>query len=386
MKSIRTVTVTFFIFCMSFTAFCPGVWAQTANMTSEQKDPSVAWPEISAASAVVLDGKTGRVLYEKNAQEKQYMASTTKIMTCLLALEDMKDKHEMITVSEYAASQEGSSIYMEPGEKISFEDLIYALMLRSGNDAAVALAEWAAGSEEAFAEKMNERAQEMGLEHTHFVTASGLHHEEHYTTARDLGQLAFDAMKNPDFRNIVATPSWNASREVDKLNYFYNKNKVLYQYEGGNGIKIGYTTAAGRCLVASSQRGDIQLICVVLSADNWFEDTYRLMDTVYENYEAVKVADADVPLKTIDVRNGEKSYTKLVARSDTQIPLTGAEKETLQIRYRLSEEVKAPVRRGEVLGKMEVYISGQKAGEIDLVAREDIDISQTAPAFFQIFS
>lgn len=378
MKRFITFIVVFFIFC----SFSTGIGSAEAESKAGTEAASIGttggaiqWPATSAEAAIVLDGRTGRVLYEKNAQMKEYMASTTKIMTALLALEAVKDEEEMVKISETAASQEGSAIYMEPGERVSFRDLIYALMLRSGNDAAVALAERVAGSEEQFAELMNQRAKEMGALRTHFVTASGLHDDNHYTTAYDLGLIAFEAMKNPRFREIVATPEWNASREVDKMNYFYNKNKVLHQYEGGTGIKIGYTKTAGRCLVASSQRDGIELICVVLSAGDWFNDTYKLMDTVYANYEAVQVAQAGVPLKTINVENGTKGYTKLVAKENTIIPLTAAEKESLQVQYRADQSQKAPISRGTALGEMDVFIGGEKVGAVDLVSREDISAS-----------
>lgn len=375
MKRRITFMVIFFIFCAGTGMACAGLGLpfQAAALTVYAAgESSVPWPQTSAASAVVMDGKTGRILYEKNGKTKQYMASTTKIMTALLALEAVTDEEELIRISENAAAQEGSSIYMEPGERVSFRDLIYALMLRSGNDAAVALAEWMDGSEEAFADRMNRRAAQIGAVNTHFVTASGLHDENHYTTAEDLALIAFEAMKNGRFREIAATPEWNASRDMDKFNYFYNKNKVLHQYEGGTGIKIGYTQAAGRCLVASSRRNGIELICVVLNAGDWFNDSYRLMDTVYEYYEAVPVAQAGAPLKTINVEQGTKSYTKLVAAEDTAIPLTAEEKEHLKLLYRAEPSRKAPIERGQALGSMDVYIGEEFAGQIPLVSREDI--------------
>lgn len=370
MKRWITFIVIFFI-------FCAGMPFGVASITAYAEGQSaIFWPETSAASAVVMDGRTGRILYEKNGKAKQYMASTTKIMTALLALEAVTDETEMIRISENAAAQEGSSIYMEAGEQVSFRDLIYALMLRSGNDAAVALAEWMDGSEEAFADRMNRRAAEIGAVNTHFVTASGLHDEDHYTTAEDLALIAFESMKNRRFREIAGTTEWNASRDVDKFNYFYNKNKVLHQYEGGTGIKIGYTQAAGRCLVASSERNGIALICVVLNAGDWFNDTYKLMDTVYENYEAVPVAQAGTPLKTINVEHGAKDYTKLVAAEDTAIPLTEEEKKNLKLLYRAEPSRKAPIERGQALGSMDVYIDGEFAGKIPLVSREDIPLEQ----------
>jgi len=225
---------------------------------------------ISAGQAVLIDGNTGKVLYEKAADEKAYPASTTKIMTALITLETLEKYdspvEQKVTVPEAAEGVEGSSIYLKAGEKISIEDLLYGLMLVSGNDAAVALAEIIGGDEETFVDMMNEKAKELGCDNTHFVNPNGLFDEEHYTTARDMAVIAYEAMKNETFRKIVSADSWTAEREDSDYITFYNKNKTISQYEGGNGIKIGYTKSSGRTLVASAKRGDAQMIAVVMSA------------------------------------------------------------------------------------------------------------------------
>ena len=240
---------------------------------------------ISAGQAILIDGNSGKVLYEKNADEKAYPASTTKIMTAMITLETLR-KHgspieQIVEVPDHAVGVEGSSLYLKAGEKISIEDLLYGLMLVSGNDAATALAEIIGGSEETFVEMMNEKAQELGCRETHFINASGLFDEEHYTTARDMAAIGFEAMKDPDFRKIVSATSHVSNRETKDYTNFYNKNKTILQYDGGTGIKIGYTTDSGRTLVASSTRGDKSMICVVMSAPDWFNDAYRLMDYGY---------------------------------------------------------------------------------------------------------
>lgn len=237
---------------------------------------------ISAGQAILIEGDTGRVLYEKCADQKAYPASTTKIMTALVTLEVLERYdspiEQKVTVPASAQGVEGSSIYLEAGEKISVEDLLYGLMLVSGNDAAEALAEIIGGGRENFVAMMNDRAEELGCDGTHFTNPSGLFDEDHYTTVRDMAIIAREAMKNDAFRKIVASPSRKAERSMSEYIGFINKNKTIRQYEGGNGIKIGYTQSSGRTLVASATREGRTMIAVVMSAPDWFEDAYRLMD------------------------------------------------------------------------------------------------------------
>jgi len=240
---------------------------------------------ISAGQAILIDGESGKVLYEKCADEKAYPASTTKIMTAMVTLETLRQHDspidQIVEVPACAAGVEGSSIYLKAGEKISIEDLLYGLMLVSGNDAATALAEIIGGSEADFVNMMNDKAVSLGCRQTHFTNPSGLFDEEHYTTARDMATIAFEAMKDPVFREIVSAENRVSERENDEYTNFYNKNKTIFQYDGGTGVKIGYTTDSGRTLVASSTRGDKSMICVVMSAPDWFNDAYRLMDYGY---------------------------------------------------------------------------------------------------------
>lgn len=230
-------------------------------------------PMISARNAVLINQETGEVMYQKQADAKAYPASTTKIMTALVALSICEEVganlEQMVIVPKEATAVEGSSIYLKAGEKISIEELLYGLMLQSGNDAATAIAMTLGGTEENFIARMNKKAQELGCTNTHFTNPSGLHNDDHYTTARELGIIAQEAMKNKWFRKVVATENWK--------NY-YNKNKTVHQYKGATGIKIGFTETSGRTLVASAKRGGAELICVVLSDGNWFNDAYNLMD------------------------------------------------------------------------------------------------------------
>lgn len=240
---------------------------------------SVDTPSISAEGAVLINSDSGRILYEKNPDEKLYPASTTKIMTALVALEMLEELglgiDSKVIVPVEAAGIEGSSLYLKAGEKLSLEELLYGLMLQSGNDSAEAIAVCVGGTKENFVEKMNRRAEELGCRGTHFVNPSGLFDEEHYTTAQDLAIIAAEAMKRDDFRKIVGARRWS-SEETDRS--FVNKNKTVFNYEGGNGVKIGFTKKSGRTLVASAERDGKELIAVVLKDGNWFNDAYALMD------------------------------------------------------------------------------------------------------------
>ena len=222
------------------------------------------------------------ILYEKSADEKAYPASTTKIMTALVTLENLEKYDSPITqtveVPAEAAGVEGSSLYLAAGEKISMEDLLYGLMLVSGNDAATALACIIGGTQENFVSMMNDKAAELHCSSTHFTNPSGLFDEDHYTTARDMAVIAREAMKDPTFRKIVAAKDHKAQRTDSDYLTFHNKNKTIFQYDGGTGIKIGYTQASGRTLVASAERDGRSMICVVMSAPDWFQDAYKLMD------------------------------------------------------------------------------------------------------------
>lgn len=335
-------------------------------------------PVVSAQTAVVIDQRTGRVLYEKKMNEKIYPASTTKIMTGLLALEHTA-LTKQVKVSANAVKTEGSAIYLKPGETISMEDLLYGLMLRSGNDAALAIAEGVSGSVEDFVTLMNKRAAEIGANNTQFVNPNGLHDENHYTTSYDMALISREAMKIPEFRTIAGAKNWTAHREDGLYNSFYNKNKVVHQYEGATGIKIGYTKATGRTLVASSKRGDMELICVVMNAPNWFEDSYKLMDFVYNNYTMKTIAQGQQPLRSVALPNGERDSVLIGPKENILCPIVRGEQngegETseISIQYDLKAGVKAPVSRWQEAGSLRIYVNDNFIYAAPLYYMEDIE-------------
>ena len=237
----------------------------------------------SAKSEIAMEITTGKILAEGNADVKLPMASTTKILTAIIIIEDCA-LDQIIKVPAEAAGVEGSSIYLKKDEEIDVRDLLYGLMLRSGNDAAVALAIHRSGSIEKFAEEMNARAKSRGAENSNFKNPSGLPDNEHYTTARDLCKIACYAMNNPVFKEVVSTINYNG-----KFRSFTNKNKMLRNYEGANGVKTGYTVKAGRCLVSSAERDGMDVVCVVLNCPDMYERSAVLLDNCFNGYKLLKL-------------------------------------------------------------------------------------------------
>lgn len=329
-------------------------------------------PSVSAETAIVIEAESGKIIYEKKADQKAYPASITKILTALLAVEQ-GDLDKKVKVSDNAAGVEGSSIYLEKGELIPLKDLVYGLMLRSGNDAAIAIAEEVGGTKEGFVDMMNTRVQEIGAVNTHFMNPNGLHDDDHYTTAHDMALISREAMKNSAFREVAKAKSWNADRGVGKYNYFYNKNKVVYQYDGGTGIKIGFTKTAGRTLVASSERDGMELICVVLNAPDWFNDTYHLMDYGYAQYEKSVIAQGEKALKAVKVLQGEKDHVFIGPKEDVTCPIRKGEPGNIAIEYVMDTAVTAPIHRWDQAGELKIYLEEEYLYTVPLYYLEDIE-------------
>lgn len=260
----------------------------------------------SAASEIAMEMTTQTVLEQSNADVKMPMASTTKIMTALIIVEDC-DLDEVLTVPDEAVGIEGSSIYLKKGEEIDVRDLVYGLMLRSGNDAAAALAIHHSGSIEKFVAVMNERAAAMGAENTHFTNPSGLPDDEHYTTARDLCNIACRAMQNETFKEIVSTKNHSG-----KFRTYANKNKMLYNYDGANGVKTGYTVKAGRCLVSSAERDGMDVVTVVLNCYDMYERSSYLLDKCFADYKLLEIDENKVFMSDRVLCKLDKTYKIVV--------------------------------------------------------------------------
>ena len=331
-------------------------------------------PQTCAQAAVLIEASTGKVLYANNVHTKLPMASTTKIMTALLAIEN-GNLDEIVTTDASAYGTEGSSIYLQLEEEMSLRDLLYGLMLASGNDAAVAIAVHIGKGVERFAEMMNARAKEIGALNTHFVTPNGLPDENHYTTAYDLALIAAEAMKNDVFREIVSTQYYQTTTG-DYTRTFKNKNKILWQYDGGTGIKTGYTQAAGRCLVFSAQRDGMELVGVVLNCPDMFNDAMNMLNYGMDTYEMAGLVSADKIVSRVSVKNGTKNVLELVPVKDIMVPVKQGESISYRTAVTVYDDLAAPIEAGEICGYVDVLDDTALLVRFDLVAAQRIDAAQ----------
>lgn len=329
-------------------------------------------PELTAKSAIVIEATTGKVLYAKNGEERRYPASTTKMMTLIVALENGQ-LDDIVTTSPSAASTEGSSLDLTAGEQLKLKEMLYGIMLISGNDATVAVAEHIAGSVEKFAQLMTAKAHEIGASDTNFTNSSGLPDVNHYTTAHDLARIAAYGYKNPVFKEIVSTKTkiipWagkDFSREL------FNENRMLWLYDGANGVKTGYTDAAGRCLVSAAERGGIQLIAVVLDSDHMWDDSIKLLDYGFPQLKTYNVLHQDDVFKTVHVVNGTQDTIKLAANSDLNVPIADSEENEIHTVVEAENKIAAPITEGQKLGTIRAYYKDHEIAAVDLVAKEAV--------------
>ena len=324
----------------------------------------------SAKACVIIDQRSGRILLEHNANAPLPMASTTKVMTALMAIE-RGNLDDPVTASRNAFGVPGTSIYLSQGETLTLEQMLYGLMLASGNDAAVAIAEHIGGTVEDFCRLMTERAAELGCTGTVFLTPHGLPCEGHYTTARDLALIAREAMTHDIFRQIVSTTRakipWEG-RDYDRV--LNNKNRLLTTYEGATGIKTGYTRKAGRCLVFGADRDGMAIIGVVLNCADWFDEAARLMDEAFARWDAMTLLCAGEHLRTIPVEDSDGSTVDAVLTAD----LTGLVPENAlpQVEINLPDSLTAPVHMGDALGTVRMVCQGKTLCEVTLVASDSV--------------
>ena len=322
--------------------------------------------DCDAASAIVIEAQNGTVLLTHQADVERPMASTTKIMTALLALEQ-GSLTDQVTASRNAFGVPGTSIYLSEGETLTLEQLLYGLMLASGNDAAVAIAEHIGGTVEDFCAQMTARARELGCEHTVFLTPHGLPQEGHYTTARDLAAIARAAMGNETFRRIVsttrATIPW-AGRDYDRV--LNNKNRLLTTYEGATGIKTGYTRAAGRCLVSSARREGMELICVVLNCPDWFDVSAQLLDTAFDRFTWVEMLAAGETVRSLPVAEGTEETVPVAVLADLSAAVPA--QSLPQVILDLPDSLRAPVAAGQAVGTARLVVQGETLAQQPLVA------------------
>ena len=320
---------------------------------------------LSARRAYVLDAVSGRVLYEKNANERSLIASTTKIMTALIVCEQCNVLDRM-RIPKEAVGIEGSSMYLQEGEILTIQELLYGLMLCSGNDAAVALAIYCGGTVEGFSELMNDKARNLGLRHTHFENPNGLDSQQHYSTAADLAKLAAYAMENPIFRKTVSTKSIRIGQRQ-----LVNHNKLLWRIAGADGVKTGYTKAAGRILVSSAERSGRRLVVVTLDAPMDWNDHEVLLEHGFTRYNVQKIVAKGQLIGTAEVLGGNKQLVQLLAGEDVFYAI--AQDERPQLMYGGAGFVYAPAVAGAEAGFAYVIIEGNAVRKFPLVYGQTIE-------------
>lgn len=348
-----------------------------------------AGPEVSAQSAVVLTADTGTVLFEKDGHTPRPVASTTKIMTALLALEAAQERGDpLVDITQEMVAVEGSSMGLQAGDSISLTGLAAGMLLASGNDAANAAALYLDGSLESFAARMNQRAAALGMEDTHFVTPSGLDGEDaqglgHLSTAYDMALLARAALENQAFRQLCSSPSLAVefAEPVKRVTYT-NHNKLLTQYQGCVGVKTGFTKEAGRCLVSAAERDGALLIAVTLNAPNDWQDHTALLDYGFSQVEPYQLAGGDVRL-TVPVVGSPVEVVSLRGSNGGEVTLPLGQGAQVERVVRVPKFLYAPVEAGEQVGEICWYLEGQLLGSAPLTAAGAAPLQEKAPSLWE---
>lgn len=395
MKFIKAfaVTVLFSLVCMYFSEAAyknesdgeQGVTELpiTENVSKQEKNykgfalgkPILNDISVSAKSALVCSAD-GLLIYEKNADIPLPMASITKVMTVIIALEGIEDLSEIITVPDAAVGIEGSSVYLMRGEQVSYEMLIYSAMLESANDAVTALAIAVAGSEEAFVSKMNEKAEELSMSSTHFCNPHGLSASEHFTTARDYVKLMSYAIENETFCKVISTKKITFQK-LDKsmTRVLSNHNRLLNTYSGMLGGKTGFTKASGRTLVTAAKRNGTTLICITLDAPNDWSDHTEMLDRGFDAVKTVTFKASEIK-GNVQVGAGEQDSVEVKAKSDVSFTVRNGDNVNLE--YELPHLAFAPITLGQRLGKAVFYKNGEKIAEAPLYADSAVRVPPEA--------
>lgn len=340
-------------------------------------------PGVSAQSAVLISAGDGAVVFEKNAHERLAMASTTKIMTALLTLEEAaRSGDPALEITGEMVRVEGSSMGLQAGNRLTLTNLTAGMLLASGNDAANSAALYLGGSQEAFADQMNARAQEIGMTDTHFVTPSGLDDEEHYSTAYDMALLAREALRNPEFARIAGSASLQVEflEPAQKVTYS-NHNKLLRLYEGCIGVKTGFTKKAGRCLVSAARREDTVLIAVTLNAPDDWDDHMAMLDYGFQRVKTLSLEGGELPDALALAGGGEVS---LRAGEGISLTLAAEEAEAVTRRVLLPKFLYAPVEEGDRVGRVQYLAGGQEIYSVPILAAERAEaLPQKEPGFWE---
>lgn len=336
--------------------------------------------KVVSTSAILMDFNSGRILWEKNSTAPLSIASTTKIMTCIIALENANFKDE-VTVSKRAASAPEVKMHLSTGEKQRLEDLLYALMLQSSNDAAVAIAEHVGGTVEKFCEMMTVKAKEIGALDSVFETPNGLDAGNHHSTAYDMALITRYALSNEDFVRIINTKEVTTpvSGGDYKSYYIANTDRLIREYEGANGVKSGFTNKAGHCFVGSAVRNDVKLISVVLASgwgtkgknQKWI-DTKQLLDYGFANYKNTEIIKKGTNAKEFNVLNSPLQSSNVIYSEGLDMLLSEQEKENIKVELNIPDSIEAPIIKGDTIGTAKIYLNDENIKNISLYATENI--------------
>ena len=371
MKRIFSMLIAISIFWnMGIFCFSDDILEEDINNHEVFLKQTTRSPNVKAQSAIVIDCETGRVLYEKNAYQKRPMASTTKIMTAIIALEN-GNLNDTVEISKRAASIGGSVIKLKQNDTYKLEELLYGLLMKSGNDAAIAIAEHIGGDVTHFVELMNKKAQNLNAKDTHFVNPHGLDKDAHYTTAYDLANIARYAMQNENFAKIVSTKT----KMLSNGKTLNNTNELLFLYEGCNGVKTGFTNKAGRCLVTSANRQNNQYISVVLGCETKnmrAQSSKEILDYAYQNYKRYELINKDEIYTMVDVLKGKKKEVAIVPKDTIKLPLNQEEYLLLATNVQIKNNQLAPIQKECNMGYIEFIVNGEVIAKTQFVAQNTV--------------
>lgn len=334
--------------------------------------PHILWaqPQVSATNAVLIEAESGEIIYNKNAFEAKPPASTTKVLTALLAV-DMTSPDEIVKVSKNAATTGEASIHLREGEQLTVEQLVKGALIKSGNDAAVALAEHVAGNVELFSLLMNQKARLLGAKNSNFVNPNGLPDEQHRSSAYDLAIITSYALTKDIFANTVEQKNDTIPWQGQGKRYLKNTNRLLWKYSGANGVKTGTTRAAGSCLVASASRNGMQLISVVLKSGDRYGDSINILDYGFRNYQVEHIAKGTLWTHVV-TNNGLPRRVPVVTVKPLTLVYEAKQSQLLEKRVQLSRVVEAPLTRGTRVGTLSLYIDNEEKMSTPLVIGTDI--------------
>ena len=345
---------------------------------------NVSASNTSAKGMCVLEQDSKRVLYQKDMDTMRANASTTKIVTAITVIQHCDNLDEVITVHNKSIGIEGTSIYLRKDEQLSVRDLLYGLMLRSGNDSAVALAYHVGGTEDKFVDMMNELCLTVGAKNTHFANPHGLDEEEHYTTAYDLALVTAYALNNPIFKEIVSTRHHTIPEtNISDARYLTNKNKLLNSLDGCVGVKTGFTSRAGRCLVSAIERNGITLVCVVLNCGPMFEESVALLNSAYNEYNFSPISVKNEPIYNEYYIDSERGQLNLYTDETYIFPIKDSEKDKLRVVYSLYKLTK-DVKEGEEVGEISVFYDNHLQKTLKLFTINKIDVLENQDIFNSI--